>query len=393
MNYIKITIALLFWIGQVKLCVSIVNRYIVFMRDSLFKHIFTIAFGLFMILWLPCLIFLPQETDVAWNILMLHPSNLPEFIILAFLVYGLYLLARANITALYKSFHNPLPGQVRIVNREKKEPADRASWNNPRFPLFLENILNTVNDYYHLEVNVYEIKTPGLPASFDGLRLGHISDLHLNHYLDPHYYEFCIMEMNSLKPDLTVVTGDIISRKKFGPNAASILSRIESVYGVFALRGNHDFWQDGKKLRREIEKKGIVILDNRAIEIERNREKIRIAGVEHPWKKMKTWDREIFPGDGIFSICLTHTPDNFLRAARAGAALTLCGHTHGGQIRLPFFGPVVCPSRYSRRFDQGFFLQDQSLLYVNRGVGSTVPFRLRCLPEIALFILRAKDKG
>lgn len=388
MDIFQITITLLFWLGQIKLCVSIVNRYIVFMRDSLFKHIFTIAFGLFMISWLPCFVFIAHPTDMTRNIILLRPSTFFEFTLLVFLIYGLYLLIRANITSLYKTFHNPIPSQVHILNREKKEPADHASWRNPGFPLFLENILNMINDYYKLEVNVYEITTPGLPSSFDGLRLAHISDLHLNHYLDPQFYEFCIQEVNSLKPDLTVVTGDIISRKKFGPNAASILSQIKSVYGVFALRGNHDFWQDGKRLRREIEKKEITILDNRAIEIERKNGKIRLAGVEHPWKKMKTWDQDIFPGDGVYSICLTHTPDNFFRATRAGATLTLCGHTHGGQIRLPFFGPVVCPSRYSRKFDQGFFQQDQSLLYVNRGVGSTVPFRFRCLPEIALLILR-----
>jgi predicted MPP superfamily phosphohydrolase len=389
MNIFKILATFLFWLGQIKLSVTIVNKYIVFLRDSLLKHLFTIAFGLFMTFWLPCIIFLYHETNTVHNLLMLHPDTFPEFAILIFLVYGIFLLVRANITALYKTIKKPIPDQVRIISRDRRESLDRGSWEKPRFPFFLENILNSINDYYSLEVNVYEIKTPGLPASFDGLRLAHITDLHLNHYLDPHFYEFCIQEINRLKPDLTVVTGDIISRKKFGPDAASMLSRIESVYGVFALRGNHDFWQDGKRLRREIAKKGIVILDNRTIEIRKEREKIRLAGVEHPWKKMKTWDRDIFPGDGVYSICLTHTPDNFLRAARAGAALTLCGHTHGGQIRLPFFGPVVCPSRFSRRFDQGFFQQGEGILYVNRGIGSTVPFRLRCPSEIALFILRS----
>lgn len=389
MNIFKIMSAFLFWLGQIKISVTIINKYIVFLRDSWFKHVFTIAFVFFMFLWLPCVLLFYDQTAMVHNLMMLHPSTFPEFAILIFLVYGIYLLVRANITAIYKTFKNPIPDQVRIVTREKKESQDQSSWSKPKFPFFLENILNTINDYYSLEVNVYEIKTPGLPASFDGLRLAHLTDLHLNHYLDPRFYDFCIEEINRLKPDLTVVTGDIISRKKFGPNAASMLSRIKSVYGVFVLRGNHDFWQDGKKIHREIAKKGIVILDNRTVEIEKQGEKIRLAGVEHPWKKLKTWDRNLFPRDGTYSICLTHTPDNFLRATRAGAALTLCGHTHGGQIRLPFFGPVVCPSRFSRRFDQGFFQQGQALLYVNRGVGSTMPFRFRCPSEIALFILRS----
>ncbi|MBN1900227.1 metallophosphoesterase [Candidatus Sumerlaeota bacterium] len=388
MNIFKIIVAVLFWMGQVKLCVTIVNKYIVFMRDSLFKHVFTIFFGLFMTFWFPLFLILCHGTVLAQNLLLLHPVGVFEFIMLAFLVYGLALLIRANVTAIYKAIQNPLPPQARLIMHEKKASSEGVFWRKPRFPLFLENLLNAINDYYNLEVNVYEIKSPGLPPSFDGFRLAHITDLHLNHYLDPRFYDFCIQEINNLKPDLTVVTGDIISRKKFGPNAAFILSRIDSPFGVFALRGNHDFWEDGKKLRREIMKKGIRVLDNKSIEIRKGRDRIRLAGIEHPWKKLKTWDQDIFPQDGMYSVCITHTPDNFLRAERAGAALTLCGHTHGGQIRLPFFGPVVCPSRYSRRFDQGFFQQGGALLYVNRGVGSTVPFRFRCSPEIALFILK-----
>ncbi len=92
-----------------------------------------------------------------------------------------------------------------------------------------------------------------------------------------------------------------------------------------------------------------------------------------------------------FRIVLSHSPDQFPRAASAGVELVVSGHNHGGQIRLPVFGPILMPSRYSRHFDRGFFRSRDgaSTLYVSQGIGGKHPIRYGCTPEITRFTLRA----
>jgi predicted MPP superfamily phosphohydrolase len=90
-----------------------------------------------------------------------------------------------------------------------------------------------------------------------------------------------------------------------------------------------------------------------------------------------------------FSILLSHSPDQFRWGTSEGADLIFSGHNHGGQVRLPVVGPVLMPSLYGRRYDRGFFQRKGTLLYSNQGVGAKHPLRWNCLPEVALFELRA----
>ena len=90
-----------------------------------------------------------------------------------------------------------------------------------------------------------------------------------------------------------------------------------------------------------------------------------------------------------FRILLSHSPDLFYKAQHWGVDLMLSGHNHGGQIRFPLFGPVFMPSRYSRRFDRGFFRQNGTLLHVSEGVGGKHPVRYGCPPEVSRLVLHA----
>ena len=404
MSASQIIIGFLFWLGQVKFCITIINRYIVFLRDSLAKHVFTISFATLMTAWPIVAFIFYHDLPLVGDTLRLHPRSIASLLLLLYLLYGDYLLLRANLRALIKTWHNPLPENVRLVKSRRVNPLDqykeergdarrRKEPENKKHPVspFLKYPLNMLNDYYQLESNTYEILYDSLPSNFNGIRIAQISDLHYDRHLDSRFYEFCIREINNKHPDIIFVTGDNISRKHYNPEVMSYLSRLKAPEGVFVLRGNHDFWQDRKGFAKEIRKTRCILLNNRSVVIKRGGQAVRIVGVEHPWKRMKGWDRLLFPRDGLFTICATHTPDNFRRAADAGAALTLCGHTHGGQVRIPFFGPVVCPSKFSRRFDQGFFDKGNSLLYVNRGVGSTIPFRMRCSSEIGFFVLVGEE--
>jgi predicted MPP superfamily phosphohydrolase len=89
-----------------------------------------------------------------------------------------------------------------------------------------------------------------------------------------------------------------------------------------------------------------------------------------------------------FRLVLSHSPDLFYQAASWGTDLMLSGHNHGGQIRFPFLGAVFMPSRYSRRFDRGFFRRGNMLLYVNEGIAGRHPVRYGCPPEVTRFVLR-----
>ena len=384
MFYLKCLFLLLAWLGQVKLGITVINRYIVFLRDTILKHLLTLGFGLLMISWIPFGILSGAADELA----PLPPENWKEAILLFFLLFGIFLYLKASFTSLKVYIHNPFPGAVTGHHSETLHPEKSDNWRSPRFPLFPETYFNAFNDYYSLEINTYKIRCKSLPESFRGFRIGHISDLHCDGRLDERFYEYCISRLNDLKPDIVFVTGDHISRRKYTPYVSDILAEIRSLHGAYILRGNHDFWEKDDRMKKEFREKGLTILDNISLLISQAEDRIRIAGVEHPWNRMKNWDKRLFADDDIFTLCVTHTPDNFIRAAAAGAFLTLCGHTHGGQIRIPFYGPVICPSRFSRKFDQGFFEQDGRLLYVNRGIGSTVPLRVRCPSEIALFILR-----
>ena len=388
-NYaFKIVLATLFWLGQMKICITVINKYIVFMHDRFVKQILIIAFALFMTIFPIVLFARYHHNDIIMQILTLHPRRFVAIVLLLYFLFGVLLFIRANIISLVRKLRRPFPPRIRLLERVRLIHPDAPKWTPPRIPLGLGRFLNSFNNYYQLEKSIYEIQSDNLPDDFDGLRVVHLTDFHFDGSLVDEYYDFCIREANALNPHIILVTGDNISAGDYTKQAVKKLSELQAAEGVFFLRGNHDFWTDGKGFLAEMKKKRCVVLDNKAIHIKKGKAQIRIYGVEHPWKRDIIWDNLLRDKRDIFTICATHTPDNFRRAADAGAALTLCGHTHGGQIRLPFFGPLICPSRYNRTYDQGFFERNGGLLYINRGIGSTVPFRFRCLPEIALFILK-----
>src|SRR5262249_8371931 len=113
---------------------------------------------------------------------------------------------------------------------------------------------------------------------------------------------------------------------------------------------------------------------------------VALGGTSAPWGL--SLDPRMMPAAG-FRILLSHTPDLFYQAERWGIDLMFAGHNHGGQIRLPLVGPIFMPSRYSRRFDRGFFRRGRTLMYVSEGVAGMHPVRYGCPPEVSRFVLRA----
>lgn len=374
---------------QWKVFIRVMNAFIFGMRDSRKKIFVQVTFSLGMLVVIPALIFIYRHSPTARNIAHLRPANLLEAgIFLYFAVVALLV-----VHSLFKSAVNLLrPSHVPAEIHSQRSRADLLNPRWRRRPIHdergLHRWLRFMDDTYRLEIVRIHLLFASLPPAFDGLRIVQLSDLHYSARSKPEYFEACVDAANQLGGDLIVFTGDLITRRKHIPAAARLLSRLHAPLGVYAVRGNHEFWTSPHHCKEVIERIGMILLDNHAHPLERDGRRLWLVGTEHPWKPVADWDQLLERPDGEFQILLSHTPDNVYQAARRRVPLVLSGHTHGGQIRLPGIGSVLVPSHYSRRFDAGLFDCRGTVLYVNRGLGTLPPpIRIHCRPEITEFVL------
>jgi uncharacterized protein len=253
----------------------------------------------------------------------------------------------------------------------------------------------------------------GLPSAFHGLTIAHLTDLHRSRVVSSNYISDCIATASALAPDLMVFTGDYLTMgthiskrhqvirfvqsffKETAPPAEMVhdcalcMSQSRAKFGVFASLGNHDNWYDGAAVAKAIESVGIPVLRNASQTIRINGEPLAIVGLGDYWTDgvdVVTAFRNV---DTPFSLVLMHNPDSFEDWWRPGSHLILSGHTHGGQIDIPFYGPVHVPSQYGQKYAHGLFARGDTHMYVNRGIGVIPPpVRFNCPPEIALLQLQ-----
>ncbi len=246
-----------------------------------------------------------------------------------------------------------------------------------------------------------EVPLKGLPAGFDGLRVVHISDLHGHEYGEDS--GDLLDRVREERPDLIAVTGDLIDQAgqlRMVPALAQGLSAIAPTYYV---TGNHE-WSLGtgtvKELKRLLTQCGVAVLSNRYEVLERNGDKIALAGVDDPngYADQTTPEQlcaRIQGKDpGLFTLLLAHRNDRFGQYANAGYDFILSGHGHGGIIRLPFVGGLLgTDRRFFPKWDSGVYTVGDSTLFVSRGLGNnTAPikgFRLFNRPELAVITLKA----
>ena len=233
-----------------------------------------------------------------------------------------------------------------------------------------------------------DLELPSLPRSLDGLTLVQITDLHFSHCYRREFFEVVAEEAAKWDADLVAFTGDLLDDVTTLDWVEPVLSRLRGRFGQYAILGNHDHRLRPGRARRALRRAGFVDLEGRWERLEIDGATLAIGGTSAPWGPAIDYNpmREV-----DFRIVLSHSPDQFPRAALAGVELMLAGHNHGGQIRLPIFGPILMPSRYSRHFDRGFFRSRDgaSTMYVSQGVGGKHPIRYGCTPEITRFTLRA----
>lgn len=244
-------------------------------------------------------------------------------------------------------------------------------------------------------VNVTTVRLPNSPSAFNQTRVVVLSDLHVG---SPHInikkLQSIVAQANELKPDLILLPGDFVVGHELGANfvepelIADALKNLRARHGVYAVLGNHDRWYDGNHVQRALENAGIRVLENEATPIRLDDQTVWLVGLGDLWTGSPNIEGALrnVPAQASI-IAITHNPDLFTRIpARVG--LTIAGHTHGGQVDLPFVGRLVVPSEYGQRYAAGLVRENDHLLFVTTGIGTSVlPVRFRVPPEIALLII------
>lgn len=238
-----------------------------------------------------------------------------------------------------------------------------------------------------------EMALPRLPGVFDGMTIAQISDLHLGPYVTEEHIMKSVQMTNALKPDAIVVTGDLVNSSwRYIQPCTEIISKLDAPLGVYAVLGNHDYWVGFLNLMvQSVKKSGITLLRNQAVPLTRGRSTIYFVGIDDLWLELANLQRALegVPNNAC-KIALMHEPDFADISAQAEIDLQLSGHSHGGQVRLPFIGPLILP-KYGEKYAMGSYrVGNFTRLYTTRGIGVLPPgVRFNCPPEITLLTLRA----
>ena len=238
---------------------------------------------------------------------------------------------------------------------------------------------------------------PDLPAGLDGLRVLHLSDLHAGIHLGEDVMQEIVAQVNALRPELIVQTGDMIDiSREYIPPYVRAFRDLSAPLGVVTVLGNHDRYTGEAEVIRGCRDAGQVFVQNGCHVVERNGAALALLGIDDPrnWKfddpqpaDVDAALRAAPPAPQAFRVLLAHRPGAWDAATLRGIPLTLAGHIHGGQFYLPLIGWSA--GRMITKYVMGHFQRGNSQLYVSRGIGVVgVPIRVFTPPEIELFDLR-----
>jgi predicted MPP superfamily phosphohydrolase len=231
------------------------------------------------------------------------------------------------------------------------------------------------------------VRLPAMPAALEGLRIGQITDTHLGLPQTTENFEWAIEQMRREAPDLIALTGDLVGLKPGITELPRLLGQLSAPLGLYAVPGNHDYWEGLADVHAALALAGVPLLMNQSRRLGWNGADFWLSGVDEVWDGRPDFATALrgVPA-GALKILLAHSPDLADDAVGQGFAFQISGHTHGGHLRLPLLGPFARP-RYGVRYVMGHYQVGAMQLYVSRGLGG-VPLRLLCRPEITIFTLR-----
>lgn len=255
------------------------------------------------------------------------------------------------------------------------------------------------------------LAVPNWDPALNGFKVVAIADIHAgSNYAPIERLQYMVEQANAQDPDVIVLLGDYVSESEFdrerlklpeGMDRTAIKVPVETIadslaglrarHGVFAVIGNHDWYHNEQKVTREFERVGINVLTNEVSELSVNGRAVRIWGIEDFWRHRRV------PAEPLDSLqeranilAITHNPDSLFQSP-ADISLMFAGHSHGGQLNWPIFGPLALFN--DPRFMDGLAVVDGKHVYVTSGVGTSVlPLRLRVPPEIAVITVNSANR-
>ncbi len=236
-----------------------------------------------------------------------------------------------------------------------------------------------------LQVTRYTVSTPNLPHGDDGLRIVQISDLHRRQAVPDMFIRSAVAAAQREKPDLVVLTGDFVSFGKGNAQAcAELLAPLKARFGVYAVMGNHDHWENAAEVTRALEGVGVKVLTNRNVKIAGG---IYLVGLDDLWSGkpdfVKAW-RGVPENTAQVLLCHNPQPEKIT----PHKCLMISGHTHGGQLNIPGVARNTLPGLRNARYVEGWYKTGGVRMYVNRGIGKVnPPIRLFCRPEVTVYAL------
>ena len=244
-----------------------------------------------------------------------------------------------------------------------------------------------------------ELALPRWPAAFENFKIALLSDFHYDPVFSVHPLRASIPVVQALQPDLIALTGDFVSEPALARNrrraaygaepCARWLRQLKAPHGLWAVMGNHDAFTDPVLITSILRSTGIQVLSNQSVPIEREGGRFWLSGVDDVMNGDSDLGAALanVPKDEA-KVLLAHEPDYADYVSRHPVDLQLSGHSHGGQVRLPFLPPFYEPP-LARKYIAGLYQVGPLTLYTNRGLGTVgVPIRFDCPPEITLITLR-----
>lgn len=241
------------------------------------------------------------------------------------------------------------------------------------------------------------LTVPGWRAACDGLRIAVVADLHVGSPFNGiAKVEAIVDQVREARVDLVLLAGDYVIQNVLGgrfvppETIAATLGRMEAPLGVWAVLGNHDAWLDGPRIRGALEAVGIPVLEDASRPIRRGACAFWLVGIGDLWTARHDVRAALAAvTDDAPVLAFTHNPDVFPDVPPR-VALTLAGHTHGGQVFVPFIGRPIVPSRYGERYAIGSVVEQGRHLFVTSGVGTSIlPVRFLVPPVVSIVTLRA----